>query len=336
MKSKKFLILLFIFLALPLTAVQAEYSVSPLIIDIEAEPHDTFSKTLKLSNFDTARPVRLYASVNEITVGEESEIKTFVPASMSERTTAVTSWIEISRGRIDLAPGETKEVPLTIRVNQNTPPGLYHAFVGFASGSNRDIAQAKVVEGQGTGAVIRILVGSKQEEFLRSVSFTTDRFSIKKDSGEITYVLENTGDVALNPTGDVIIYDSRGRELTVVSLEDESKTAILPGEKVTYTKPLPFMNRLGKNKAYLSLEYGVQNRAALYDTNFYYSIPWFYLVIIMVLLAVVLTILVILLRRNLSRTSYAEEDEPQDVPMFVGKKREHNEYDHDINLKGGA
>lgn len=335
MNSIKIFTFAFLFLILPLATAQAEYSVSPMIIDVEAEPHDTFSKTLTLSNFDN-RPVRLYASVNEITVGDESEIKTFVPASMSERTTAITSWIEISRARIDLPPGETKEVPLTIRVNQNTPPGLYHAFVGFGSGSNRDIAQAKVLEGQGTGVVIRVLVGSKQEEFLRLVSFTTDRFSISKDKGEITYVLENTGDVALKPTGDVIIYDSRGRELTSVSLDDENKSTIAPGEKVTYTKPLPFMNRLGKNKAYLSLEYGVENRAALYDTNFYYSIPWFYLVIIMVLLATVLTILVILLRRNLTRTNYVVEDEPQDVPMFVGKKREHNEYDHDINLKGGA
>src|SRR3990167_1411890 len=306
MNSKNFFVAFFILLALPLSFVQAEYSVSPMIIDIEAEPHDTFTKTLTITNFDS-RPARLYASVNEITVG-----------------------------RVELTAGETKEIPVTIRVNQKAPPGIYHAFVGFGSGSNRDIAQAKVLEGQGMGAVVRIVVGSKQEEFLRLVSFTTDRFSISPDKGQITYILENTGDVPLQPTGDVIIYDSRGRELTSVSLEDESKTISAPGEKVTYTKPLPLMNRLGKNKAYLSLEYGVQNRAALYDTNFYYSIPWFYLVIIMVLLAIVLTILVILLRRNLKRSSYVEEAEPQDVPMFVGKKREHNEYDHDINLKGGA
>src|SRR3989344_6080883 len=335
MNSKNFFVAFFILLALPLSFVQAEYSVSPMIIDIEAEPHDTFTKTLTITNFDS-RPARLYASVNEITVGDESEIKSFVPASMSERTTSVTSWIEITRGRVELTAGETKEIPVTIRVNQKAPPGIYHAFVGFGSGSNRDIAQAKVLEGQGMGAVVRIVVGSKQEEFLRLVSFTTDRFSISPDKGQITYILENTGDLPLNPTGDVIIYDSRGRELTTVSLEDESKTTIAPGEQVTYTKPLPFMNRLGKNKAYLSLEYGVQNRAALYDTNFYYSIPWFYLVIIMVLLAIVLTILVILLRRNLKRSSYVEEAEPQDVPMFVGKKLKPMDSVHALNSRGGV
>src|SRR3989344_1262210 len=118
----------------------------------------------------------------------------FVQAEMSERTTSVTSWIEITRGRIELTSDETKEVPVTIRVNQKAPPGIYHAFVGFGSGSNRDIAQAKVLEGQGMGAVVRIVVGSKQEEFLRLVSFTTDRFSISPDKGQITYILENTGD----------------------------------------------------------------------------------------------------------------------------------------------
>jgi hypothetical protein len=332
MKSKIFLVVLCLLIVLPQAVVSANYSVAPLIVDIEAKPHDTFTRTITLNNYFD-RPVRLYASVNEIVLGDTNEIKSFVPASMSNRTTAVTSWLEITRGRIDLAAGEAKEVPLTIRVNQNTPPGTYHAFVGFAAGSNRDIAEAKVLEGQGMGTVVRIVVGTKQQEFLRLVSFTTDRFSFSPDAGKIKYTLQNTGDVPLSPSGDVIIYDSRGRELTTVSLEGASGASIAPGEQVTYEKELPFLNRLGKNKAYLSLEYGVQNRAALYDTNFYYSIPWFYLVIIMLLLALVLTILVILLRRNMMRSSYAEDPEAQDVPMFVGKKREHNEYEHDINLK---
>jgi hypothetical protein len=332
MKIKNFLVLLCFLVSLPLAQVQANYSVAPLLVDIEAKPHDTYTRIITVNNYFD-RPVRLYASVNEIVLGDTNEIKSFVPASMSNRTTAATSWLEITRARIDLQAGETKEIPLVIRINQNTPPGTYHTFVGFAAGSNRDVAEAKVLEGQGMGTVVRIVVGSKQKEFLRLVSFTTDRFSFSADAGKITYILENIGDVPLSPSGDVIIYDSRGRELTSVSLEDEVQSTIAPGEKVTYVKDLPFMNRLGKNKAYLSLEYGVQNRAALYDTNFYYSIPWFYLVVIMLLLALVLTILVILLRRSLLSTSYIEEQEAQDVPMFVGKKREHNEYDHDINLK---
>lgn len=326
-------IVIIFFFTFPYTAaLAADFSVEPLIIDVEAKARDTFTKTVTLVNHQD-RSLRLFASVHEISVGEESEIKSFIPASMGDRAVSVTSWIEISRARIDLAPGGEKEIPLVIRVNPATPPGLYHAFVGFAPAPNRDEAEAKVLSGQASGVVIRVLVGTKQQEFLRLVSFSTDRFSFSDTEGKLTYVLENTGDVPLSPTGDVIIYDARGNELTSIALNEDGQNVINPGEKATYTENIPFINRLGKNKAYLSLEYGVKNRAAVYDTNFYYSIPWLYLVVIMLLLLLVLVTIVLLFRRGGKNDLEFDDHEARDIPLFVGKVREHSEYEHDINLK---
>lgn len=311
--------------------VLADFTVSPLLIDVTADARDNFTRTITLTNTDD-RYARLYASVHEIEVGESEEIKAFVPASMSDRTTSITSWIEVTRGRVELTPNEVKDVPLTIRVNPKTPPGLYHAFIGFASGVNRDEAEAKISSGEGSGVVLRILVGGKQEEFLRLVSFSTDRFSYTKDEGVFRYTLENTGDVTLSPKGDLIIYDSRGRELTSVPLNKAGDISIAPGEKVEYTHDLPYLNRVGKNKAFLTLEYGVENRAALYDTNFYYSIPIYFLILIVVLLAVVLTVIVLMLRRG-RVVEIVEDHEAHDLPLFVRTNRAHNEYEHDIDLK---
>lgn len=128
----------------------ADFTVSPLLIDVSADARDNFTRTITLSNFGSGY-TRLYASVHEIEVGEGEEIKAFVPASMSDMTTSVTSWIEITRGRIELTGDEVKEVPLTIRVNPNTPAGLYHAYIGFASGFNRDDAEAKILGGKASG-----------------------------------------------------------------------------------------------------------------------------------------------------------------------------------------
>jgi hypothetical protein len=319
-------------LATPNSVIEAaNFSVSPLIIDVDALARDAFTHTITLSSHHT-NAMRLFASVHEITIGEESEIKSFVPASMSDRTVAVTSWIEITRARLDLAPGATKEVPLIIKINPNTPPGLYHAFVGFAPGPNRDVAEATILSGQGSGIVLRISVGGKQEEFLRLVSFSTDRFSYSKNKGEVTYTIENTGDVALSPKGDVVIYDSRGQELTSIKLSEDNNAVIEPGQQVTYYENLPFINRLGKHKAFLSIDFGVENRASLYDTSFYYSIPWFYLVLIVLLLAIVLTALIMLFRRG-ARVSEIDMHEAHDIPLFVRDRREHSEYEHDIDLK---
>ena len=323
-------LLLTISLLFPLQALYASVTVSPLLVDVTAEARDNFTRTITLSNAD-GNNLRLYASVHEIEVGEGEEIQAFVPASMSDRAASITSWIEITRGRIELASGESKEIPLTIRVNQNAASGLYHAYIGFASGTNRDDAEAKILSGQASGVVLRILVGGKQEEFLKLTSFTTDRISYTDTKGTIRYTLENTGDVPLTPKGDVIIYDSRGKELTVVSLNADGKSVIQPGEKILYTENLPFINRIGKNKAFLSLEYGIENRAALYDTNFYYSIPIYFLILIVVLLAIVLTGTILMLRRG-GRVELVESHEAHDLPLFVRTNKDHSEYEHDIDL----
>lgn len=310
----------------------ANFTVTPMLIDVEAEARDAFTKEITVASTHSTHQ-RLYASVHEITLGENSEIKSFVPASMSDRSVAVTSWIEVTRSRIDLQPGESATLPLTIRVNHDTPAGLYHAYIGFAQGRNRDEAEAKVLAGEGTGLIIRIAVGGKQEEFLRLVSFSTNRFSLSPGDGLATYTLENTGDVPLTPEGDIIIYDSRGHELTSLTLNDEGEAVVIaPGEKREFTEAIPFIERLGKHKAYLNIEYGTENRAAVYDTNFYFSIPWYYLLIIGLLLLTALVSLILLARRNSGREEY-EEPDAHDVPLFVGRNREHNQYEHDINLK---
>jgi len=314
------------------SVLAADFSVAPLIIDVEGEARYSAEKTLTLTNFDS-RAVRLYASVNEITLGENSEIKSFIPASMSDRSISPTSWIEISRARINLTAGEVAEIPLVIKINQNTLPGLYHAYVGFASGANYDEAQAKIEAGQGSGVVIRFAVGSKRQEYLKLISFSTDRFNFFEGDGTINYVIENTGDVPLAPSGDVIIYDGRGKELAVVDLNQLGEEIISPGEQKSFTSDLPYTGRMGKNKAFLSLTYGVENKASIYDTNFYYSIPWFYLLLIMILFLIAIAVLLLIVNKNSLNLNDSDNGEVRELPFYVGKRNEHNVYDHDIDLK---
>jgi hypothetical protein len=337
MKNIKFLSSLFALvfilgLFLPFKSFAGSYGVSPLIIDIEADARDSSVHDIKVKNFES-NYVRLYATVNEIEVGDDNVIKEFISPSMSDRSESITSWIEITRGRIELSGGEEKNIPLTIRVNHNAKPGLYHAFVGFAGGHNRDAAEETIRNGQGEGVILRILVGSKQEEFLRLVSFTTDKFSFIEGRGTMTYVLENTGDIPLKPSGDITIYDGRGKELTAIDISSETENSLLqPGELRTYTKDLPYTDRLGRNKAFLNVEYGEVNRAAVYDTNFYFSIPWIYGILIVLLLLLVLITFILIIKRGRKERGY-EPGDVHDLPMYVGQEKNHTEYEHDINLK---
>lgn len=307
------------------------FTVTPLLIDVDSEERDIIEKTITLTNH-TDTPTRVYAAVNEVTAGDSTEILQFVPGSMSDRSTSITSWIEVSRARQVIPAQGSLSLPLTIRVNPNTPPGTYQALVGFASGANRDEIEQKILTGQGLGTLVKITIADKRIEQLNLVSFVADRFTLGNPESQMSYTLENTGDTPLTPAGEIIIYNTKGEELTAITVNPK-KTAILPGERTEYSEALPFLGQFGKNKAYLSLNYGNKNQAALFDTAFYYSVPWYYIAGLGLLLLIVLMSLILLFRRLTPTTDQYLETGLYELPMFVKDGKDHQPYDHDLNLK---
>jgi hypothetical protein len=307
------------------------FSVSPLIIEYASEERDIINRDLTITN-STDKPIRLYASVHQIEVGDQTEVKDFVTPSMTDRATDITSWISITRARLELKPQGTLTVPLTIRVHPSTPPGTYHALIGFASGPNRDEIEKKVKAGDAASVILKITIAENTREQIHIASFAADRFSVKPESNDFSFTVENTGDVPLTPQGEIIIYDTTGKELTAVPANSAGIT-IAPGERTVITEPLPFINRIGRNKAYLSLTYG-QNSAAVFDTAFYYSMPWYYLAGLFTILTLFLSFIAYAFRRAFSGGPL-DDDRMYDVPVFVRDARDHTEYDHDLDLKNG-
>ncbi len=311
-------------------AASVDFSVSPLVIDYTTEGRDIINRDIVLTN-NTDRQTRVYASVHEIAVSEGTEIKEFIPPSMSDRATSITSWLEISRARMEIPAQGTLTVPLTIRIHPKTPPGTYHALIGFASGPNRDDIEAKILAGQGESVILKIIIEDTRREQLHLVNFTTSRFTLQPEGNTLSFTVQNTGDTEVLPTGEVLIYDTSGKELASVPVNTQG-LSLAPGEKAVITEELPFTSRIGRNKAYLSLEYG-DNRASVFDTTFYYSIPWYYLAILFAILTVVLLVLVFVFKRAFTTGDSYSHESVYEIPLFVKNSRDHTEYDHDINLK---
>ncbi len=306
----------------------ADYAVTPLIIDHDIQARDSFEETIKVTN-NSDHQIRLFPTVNEITLGSEGAIEAFIPASMGDNTKSVTSWIEVTRAQLQLAPGETLKIPVTVRVNPNAVPGEYHGFVGFAEGSNRDEAEAKVAAGTAPGVVVRLSLVEKKSEYLRLERFAIDRFITGTREAVATYDLENVGGLPITPAGEIIFYDGKGNERNSLKLNAE-KTTIEPGKKVTFTSTIPDLGSIGRYKAFLNIEYGSAQRANLYDTVYFNIIPIKFLVAIFVGLLALSTILALVYHR--SRRLHPDDDHEQ-VAVYVRSGQSGQEKDHDINLK---
>ncbi len=309
-------------------AFAADYTVIPLIVDHDVQPRDSISETLKVSN-TTGQPIRLFPTVNEITIGSEGVVEKFIPASMSDNTKSVTSWIEVSRASLEIAPGDTIKIPITIHINPNAEPGEYHGFVGFPAGDNRDEAEAKVLKGEAPGTIVRLSLVEKRTEYLRLEHFSVDRFITGTKPAMATYELENVGGLPLTPAGEIIFYDSKGNEKTSLPLNTE-KRIIEPGTKETFTLVVPDLGMIGRYKALLNVEYGTNERANLYDTTFFNIVPIKWLIGAFVFLLLLSIVLVLYYYRRTTSLHTADDDS---VAVYVRDGITGPEKDHDINLK---
>jgi hypothetical protein len=249
---------------------------------------------------------------------------------MSDRSTSITSWIEIKRSRIEIPPNAEVEVPLTIKVNPFAQPGDYHAFIGMYHSDKRFKAEEAALKGEANGLILSVSLAENRQSLLRLSNYIVNRFVATDKNREITYTVNNPGEKAITPAGEIIFYDSRGREIESVELNDENRT-INPGESVEFKEIIPLENKIGKYKAYLNMEYGETQMASLQDTAFFYMVPIRLLVVIFVILVILTFVLTLLLRKSIGIRD-DDDDDGDHVSMFVREGHFREEKDHDIKI----
>jgi hypothetical protein len=333
MKIVKLYSLTFVHFALMLfpliTHADISYTIAPLIIDTKAEPRDIITKTITITNTG-AQPVTLFPTVNNISLTEGGTIEEFLPPVMSDRTASLASWIEISRRGIDLPMNGSKTIDLTLRINPNPQPGVYHAFIGFGFGGNQDEAVAQVARGQAPGTIVTVTIEDKKREFLKLSRFIIDRFVTKTGNQAAVYTIRNPGDETLIPEGEIIIYDGKGAEVAALKVNEEGQS-IPPGEERQFNATVPTSGLFGKYKAFLSVEYGSAQLASLQDTVFFYVFPLKTILIIFGILAVIVAVLSTYIHRR-----YMNEEEVDDseyLSFHVRDMHTAESKEHDIDLK---
>lgn len=322
------LTLLLLFVVVPHIS-RAAVSVRPVLIDQVIEPRALFTEEITVTN-PTNRRLSVYATVNEIALDAGGEIRTFIPPGDTDRSSTVTSWLEITRGRIDIPPGESVTVPLTVRVHHEVVPGTYQAFIGFVPASKRYQAEAVALAGEAVGSVVRLEMPDQRREAVRISRFVIERLVSGLGEAEAIVTIENIGDIAVVPGGDVVFYDSRGREVTALPLNADA-ARVQPQDTLTFNLALPSDFALGRYKANLRLMYGATQRAQLMDTTFFVVFPWQIVLGFLLGLLALVSGLVWWWRRTTPAAGLS--DELDDVRLYVNPASSRNDTEHDINLK---
>jgi hypothetical protein len=100
-------------LSIPVVAFAADVTYSPVVIDEKGKVRDIIKGSIHLSNTSN-RKVELYPYVNNVDTQEGQQAFQAVEKP-EDREDSLANWIELSRGVIELSPGEEKHLPMALR-----------------------------------------------------------------------------------------------------------------------------------------------------------------------------------------------------------------------------
>ncbi len=283
--------------------ILAEVEVSPRIIDQKAKPREVFDFTINIQN-NTDSSVWLYPIVNDISKKE------------SVRGGSLAEWVVIPRGRIELAPGEEKEISLSIDVNLNAKPGKYYGTVIFSRGSTRPEAEANALKTNQPEVLLSLEVEEHIVERAQLVRFLPERNLFLTFPIGFVGEIENIGNREIKPTGFIHIYDRKGEEIASLNL---GNLTINPNSKESFSLDWKTDKGFGRFKAIFSAEYGDQTRRELVDTVYFWILPWYFLIVFFFFLIIICLLLTWLILRKL-QIYYFKKYKAQRLMLLKNKK----------------
>lgn len=287
----------------PAVAVEPSgIEIEPHIIDEQANARDIFNYQIKVKN-NTANQADIYLLVNDISFVAGKQ-QTLDPALL-DKSNSLSRWISITRGKIELASGEEKQIPLNIKVNMSAAPGVYYAAITFSPNSSRSGAEEAAKKYNLPQLIISFEVGDQILEKSQLSNFKSLKNVYFNFPAQFSLSIMNVGNTPIKPQGAIHIYNRKGEEVDTLDINPEKKSIVAETEGIYL---IDWQGKsFGKFKARLEAEYGIKEKRDLQDTVYFYVFPWMFLAIFIVAAFVLIIILTLFINRFQQKQVFEQE-----------------------------
>jgi len=176
-------------------------TVSPPVYDLAGKGGEVIVKKMTVHN-DSSAPQSYTSVVNTIAPANEEGGLAFGPASTAD----LSGWITVSPAKLDLAPNESADFNITIKVPAAAAAGGHYATVFAKSESSTQVASGASVTSM-VGTSILLKVSGSTVESADVVEFSTSRARLTPGEPiDFSVRMRNTGNVHVRPQGTIQIY----------------------------------------------------------------------------------------------------------------------------------
>jgi hypothetical protein len=214
----------------PLFVLRPADDVDGAYFTLEAEPGSTHTLTAVLGNAGTG-PLELYTYVGDAFTLVNGG---FGVREEDEPRTEASTWIEYEAGPLEFAPGEGIERSFTVTVPEDAEPGEYIAGIVLQTAEPVEIEGSTMFD-QLVRKSVAVFI-TVPGEVTPGVEVGTPEIQGNVAGQRIVVPVNNTGNVLLKPTGEVVLTDAAGNE---AFKQPFAMGSVYAGMQTTLEVPLP-------------------------------------------------------------------------------------------------
>ncbi len=252
-------------------------TVGPVKLEYKVNPGEKVSDKMLIFN-ETDQTQTFYASFEKFII-ENGEVK-YLPGEPTE----LPNWFKMER-RITLGPKEKKEIPFTIEVPQNAPPGGHFAVIWWSTGApGRTDGQVGIVARAGVLVFLQVSGEVNEKGSILEFSLPNKKFIVFKFPEDFLVRFKTEGNTYLKPKGEIVVKNIIGSK--VASYDVNIKDVIVFPNNVRDLdvqkkfEKLPF--GFGLYRAILSLNWG-ENQIAQ-KTIYFVALNWIALIVLLIVI----------------------------------------------------
>lgn len=210
-------------------------TITPAVFQVNLNPGESWSSSLKIIN-GNVYDLTLYASLINFTADENGRGTPMLNEDPLISSYSLINWVEISKKAISVPKKTSIDVPFSIHLPKNAPPGKHQAAI--------IIGNAPLINTTGNISNVSTLVSSfltvnvpgEIKESGNIQRFRTTKFIYQKPAITLELDFKNDGNVILRPAGKILATNLWRRKHSDSAIDQEiGANIVLPNSTKKFT-----------------------------------------------------------------------------------------------------
>ena len=265
-------------------------SAMPPRLEITVAPGKLVTKEIKVRNESNVVKLVTTSSSDFIVTDDKGTPIQISENNLDQNRWAASSWIQVSPSKLQIKPGETKSIVVSVLVPVDALPGGHYAMILHTPNNEAIINQtgASVQANVGTLVYVTVPGDIKQDAFVKI--FSAPNFS---EYGPINFstTVSNLSDIHIAPFGSITVKNWLGGKTAQLPL---ISTNIFPYTSRDFTNTLTNKWLFGRYTATFNANYGTANQVLLASLVFW-VIPW-KLILLLIVAAILIGVIIYLIK----------------------------------------